>query len=189
MKFVKRYYFAILMLLLALGLGVALPEKQGTISQNLFGNVREMVSIIPAIFVLMGLADVYVPRETVVKFMGEKSAVTGAFLAILLGSLAAGPLYAAFPIASMMMRKGASFYNVMVFLGAWSTLKVPIFLFETTSLGAAFSVTRWITNVFVIFAIAAVINATVPALEKKAVIERQSAMEHGGAATADIKAP
>jgi len=46
-------------------------------------NVREMVSIIPAIFVLLGLADVYVPRETVVKYMGEKSALIGALLAIL----------------------------------------------------------------------------------------------------------
>lgn len=181
MKPLKRYYFAVLMLLVAAALSVAFPEKQGAIAQNMIGNVREMVSIIPAIFVLMGMADVYVPRETVVKYMGEKSALTGGFLAIMLGSLAAGPLYAAFPIASMMLRKGASFFNVMVFLGAWSTLKVPIFLFETTSLGAAFSVTRWITNVAVILAIAAVIDATLPAAEKKVIVEKQMEMQPGRA--------
>lgn len=73
----------------------------------------------------------------------------------------------------------ASGADVMVFLGAWSTLKVPMFLFETTSLGAAFSVTRWITDVFVILAIAAIVDATVPAREKRDIIERQSAMDHG----------
>jgi uncharacterized membrane protein YraQ (UPF0718 family) len=177
MKLVRRYCFAVLMLVLALALGGAFPDKRGTILHNMAGNVTEMVSIIPAIFVLMGLADVYVPRETVVKYMGERSMFVGGLLAILLGSLAAGPLYAAFPIASMMLRKGASFFNVSVFLGAWSTLKVPMFLFETTSLGAAFSVTRWVTNVFVILAIAAVTNATVPAGEKEAIIERQAKME------------
>ena len=179
MKIIKRYYLPVLMLLLAVLLGVAFPEKQAAIVENMVANVREMVSIVPAIFVLMGLADVYVPRETVVKYMGEKSAFVGSFLAILLGALAAGPLYAAFPIASMMLRKGASFLNMMVFLGAWSTLKVPIFLFETSSLGAAFSITRWVTNVFVILAIAAVINTTVPAEEKEAIIEKQTRIQPG----------
>jgi len=185
MKLVKRYYFAMMMLLLAVLLGVVFPQKQGAIVHNMLGNVREVVSVIPAIFILMGLADVYVPRETVVKYMGETSIFVGGFLAVLLGSLAAGPLYAAFPIASMMLRKGASFFNVMVFLGAWSTLKVPLFLFETTSLGAAFSVTRWVTNVFVILAIAAVINATVSVKEKEAIVERQLKMEPGKATTLD----
>lgn len=179
MKTGRRYLFAILMLLLAGLLSVIFPDSQGAIVQNMVGNVREMVSIIPAIFILMGLTDVYVSRETVVRYMGEKSALTGGFLAILLGALAAGPLYAAFPIASMMLRKGASFFNVMVFLGAWSTLKVPMFLFETTSLGATFSVTRWATNVVVILVIAAVLKVTVSDREKEEIADRQRNMEPG----------
>jgi len=48
----------------------------------------------------------------------------------LMGSAAAGPLYAAFPVAEVMISKGASMFNVMVFLGAWSTTKIPLFMFE-----------------------------------------------------------
>jgi len=177
MKVVKRYSFAILMAVSALLLIVVFPEKQGMIVTNILANVREMVSIVPAIFILMGLADVYVPRETVVKYMGEESALIGAFLAILLGCMSAGPLYAAFPIASMMLRKGASFFNVMVFLGAFSTLRVPMGLFEITSLGAPFAVTRWGVSMAMVLMIAAIINAVVPSREKDAIVARQTTLQ------------
>jgi len=177
MKTVRRYAFGILMLLVAGLLGIVLPQSRPAIARNMALNMREMVSVIPAIFILMGLADVYVSREMVIKYMGQKSALVGVFLAILLGALAAGPLYAAFPIASMMLRKGASFMNVMVFLGAWSTLKVPMFLFETTSLGATFSVTRIAASTVAVMTIAAILNTTVSHTEKAEVIRHQEELE------------
>ena len=62
------------------------------------------------------------------------------------GAAAAGPLYAAFPVAATLLRKGAKFTNVLVLLYAWSTVKLPMFLFETFALGPGFSVTRMLIN-------------------------------------------
>jgi uncharacterized membrane protein YraQ (UPF0718 family) len=44
-----------------------------------------MLSVIPPIFVLLGLLDVWVQRETMIKLMGEKSGFVGIALAFFLG--------------------------------------------------------------------------------------------------------
>lgn len=38
------------------------------------------------------------------RFVGEKSGAMGATISLLLGALAAGPLYGAFPVAATMLR-------------------------------------------------------------------------------------
>lgn len=108
---------------------------------------KEMLLIIPPIFILLGLLDVWVPRETMIKYMGEGSGLKGVILAFVLGSATAGPLYGAFPIAAVFMKKGVKFMNILIFIGAWSTTKVPMFMFETASLGLKFSLTRLIVDI------------------------------------------
>jgi len=55
-------------------------------------SLKEMILVIPPIFVLLGLLDIWVPRETMVKYMGEGSGLKGVLLSIFIGSAAAGPL-------------------------------------------------------------------------------------------------
>jgi len=71
-----------------------------------WSNAVEMLSVIPPIFILLGLLDVWVQRETMIKLMGEKSGILGVLIAFCLGSAAAGPLYAAFPIAGSTPEEG-----------------------------------------------------------------------------------
>ncbi|HQN27908.1 MAG TPA: permease, partial [Mesotoga sp.] len=60
---------------------------------------------------------------------------------------AAGPLYGAFPIAAVFMKKGVKFSNVLIFIGAWSTTKIPMFMFEMGALGIEFALLRLAINV------------------------------------------
>jgi hypothetical protein len=83
-----------------------------------------MLSVLPPIFILLGLLDVWVDRATMMKFTGKGSGLKGVLIAFLLGSAAAGPLYAAFPVAGVMLKKGSSLFNVFIFIGAWSTTKI-----------------------------------------------------------------
>jgi uncharacterized membrane protein YraQ (UPF0718 family) len=106
------------------------------------------------VFILLGLLDVWVKRETMVKAMGKDSGLMGILLAFFLGSAAAGPLYAAFPVALTLLRKGSSFRNVLIMIGAWSTTKIPLLLFEAASMGLTFTVTRFLINIFGILGIA-----------------------------------
>ena len=118
----------------------------------------QMLAVLPPIFLLLGLLDAWVPREVIIRLTGEGSGIKGATLAFLLGSFASGPLYAAFPIAGVMIAKGAGVFNVMIFIGAWSTTKIPQLLFEVSSLGWKFMVLRFAINLPVILIIGALVR-------------------------------
>lgn len=136
------------------------PEMGGKIVGNLKLNVLEMLSIIPPVFILLGLLDVWIEREIMMKYMGDNSGLTGSVIAFIMGSVAAGPLYAAFPVAAVLLRKGVKLFNIFLFIGAWSTTKVPMLLFETSNLGIRYMVTRLICNIIGIIIIAYLINRT-----------------------------
>ncbi len=134
--------------------------------------LREMVLVIPPIFILLGLLDVWVPKDTMVKFMGEKSGAKGILLALFIGSAAAGPLYGAFPVAAVFMKKGVKFTNILIFLGAWSTTKIPMFLFEVAALGPVFAITRMLIDIPGIIIIAYLLTALMPKAEVEAMYGR-----------------
>lgn len=117
-------------------------------------SIVEMLLVIPPIFILIGLLDVWVSKETMVKMMGKGSGAKGVLLAFFLGSAAAGPLYGAFPVAITLLKKGSSFRNVLILIGAWSTTKIPLIMFEAASMGLEFTVLRFSLNIIGILGIA-----------------------------------
>lgn len=60
----------------------------------------------------------------------------------MLAKLQAGPLYGAFPFAYILWKKGCSIRNVFIYLGAFSTIKIPMITFEIGFLGLKFSLLR-----------------------------------------------
>jgi len=100
----------------------------------------EMVSFIPLLFILIGLFDVWFPKELIEKQIGHKSGIKGIFLVILLAMLQAGPLYGAFPVAYILHKKGASVKNIFIYLGAFSSLKIPMLGIEMGYLGIKFTI-------------------------------------------------
>jgi uncharacterized membrane protein YraQ (UPF0718 family) len=151
------------------------PELGMKILASTRFNFMTMLAILPPIFLLIGLLDVWVPREQFMRFMGEKSGVIGISLSILLGAAAAGPLYAAFPLAAIMIQKGVKFSNVLIFLGAWSTMKIPMVLFEITSLGSQFAMIRWAISVVGIIIMALLISKIIPKKEQVEIYAKHSA--------------
>ena len=160
MKLLKRYRYTLIALTALLLLWIFYKETGTKALSNTKNSTLEMIQVIPPIFILMGLLDVWIKKDTMVKYMGEGSGLKGMLLAILIGSAAAGPLYGAFPVAAVFMKKGVKFSNILLFIGAWSTTKIPMFLFEMASMGRTFAVTRLLINLPVIFFIALVIEKT-----------------------------
>ena len=118
----------------------------------------EMISILPPVLVLCGLFDAWVPKRTVERLMGDASGIKGTSIAFLLGTVAMGPLYAAFPIGKSLLDKGASLYNVAVFLCVWASIKIPMILFEVKFLGAEFALMRLALTIPAILVIGALLN-------------------------------
>ena len=103
---------------------------------------KEMLLILPLILILVGLFDVWIPREKIEKHIGRDSGAKGVFLVMLLAFLNAGPLYAAFPVAYILWKKGCSPLNIFIYLGSFSSLKLPMLAFEMSFLGVTFSLLR-----------------------------------------------
>lgn len=165
----KKYKWFIIFLVLN---GILLIYNQQTgilAAKNSVSNFIEMLKVLPPIFVLIGLFDVWVPRETLVKYMGEGSGLNGMLLAFFMGSFTAGPLYAAFPVATILMKKGSKFSNVLIFIGAWSSTKLPLMLFETSNLGLKFTAIRFVMNVIGILLMAFLIEFLTAKEEKEKV--------------------
>jgi uncharacterized membrane protein YraQ (UPF0718 family) len=142
MKIIKRYIIFIILIIINIIMLFIFPDT-GRKSFSITGkNFLEMLEVIPPIFILLGLLDVWVKRETMIKYLGENSGIVGILISFFLGAVAAGPLYAAFPVAGILLKKGSKITNVLIFIGAWSTMKIPLLLFESTSLGLKFTVIR-----------------------------------------------
>lgn len=142
MKKVQNYIFFLAFLIL-IGLSYLFDfvagEKTGL---NFWMFFKEMILFLPLMFILIGLFDVWVPREKIEKHIGKESGWKGTGLVILLATLQAGPLYGAFPFAYILWKKGCSIRNVFIYLGAFSTIKIPMLTFEIGFLGLKFSLLR-----------------------------------------------
>jgi uncharacterized membrane protein YraQ (UPF0718 family) len=153
-NFLKQYLFFLITLVL-LGLMFIFKFDAGLRATDvIIYSFKEILLVLPPIFILIGLLDVWVPKETMIKYMGEGSGFKGILLAFFFGTVAAGPLYGAFPVAADIMKKHVKFSNIIILIGAWSTTKIPMLLFEISSLGFKFALSRLVINILVIIIIA-----------------------------------
>lgn len=110
----------------------------------------EMILIIPAVLLLMGLIEVWVPKERIQQWLGKESGIRGIALAFALGTLPTGPLYAAFPMTASLLKKGARISNAVIFMGSWAALKIPQLLVEIEFLGLGFAALRFVLTLVAI---------------------------------------
>jgi len=101
-----------------------------------------MMTLLPCAFVLIGLFDVWVKRETVEKHLGAGSGLRGYFWSVLLAGTTVGGLYIAFPVAYSLHRKGARLGVIFAFIGLSGICRVPMSMFEASFLGAGFTAVR-----------------------------------------------
>jgi uncharacterized membrane protein YraQ (UPF0718 family) len=121
--------------------------------RNFWTFFSEMIAFLPLMFVLIGLIDVWLPKEKVERHIGPGSGFSGTFWVILLAMLQAGPLYGAFPVAYLLWKKGCGVRNIFIYLGAFSTMKIPMLTFEIGFLGLKFSLLRTLFTLPVFIAI------------------------------------
>jgi uncharacterized membrane protein YraQ (UPF0718 family) len=127
------------------------PGKE--ISLSFKNSLVEMITFIPALFIVVGLFDVWVPKENIQKHIGQESGVKGIAIMVVLAMLQAGPLYGAFPVAYMLWKKGASIKNVFIYLGAFASLKLPMLGIEIAYLGIRFTLARTLVSLPLFIAI------------------------------------
>lgn len=102
-------------------------------------SIVSMFLLLPPIIIFTSLLDTWVSKDTLMKYMKKGSGLLGILIVFILGAIAAGPLYLAFPIAALLLKKGVRIQNVVFFLGVWVTAKLPVLIYETVSFGLTFT--------------------------------------------------
>lgn len=141
-QWLADYRWVLLIALADLLLWLFWPAQAPLVLHNTWDYFIEMVVILIPVAVLMGLFEVWVPKQLIGKYLGRESGWKGIALSLLFGTAPTGPLYAAFPIAGMLLQKGASPLNVVVFLNTWAAIKIPQLLVEAGFLGPSFMLVR-----------------------------------------------
>jgi len=167
----KKYRFPLLVFLVNL-LVLVLAPATGTEAILFTGrNLLTFVFMLAPIFLLIGLMDVWIEPETLIKIIGEKSGLRGILVAFLLGAVTAVPLYALLPVSGILLKKGSRIFNVLIFLCSSASIRIPLLLFEVSSLGWKFTLTWFIANLFVVLAIATIIEKALTEKDKKSIYE------------------
>ena len=153
-----------------------LEPKMGIASVKSSGYyIKEMLMIMPVVFVLTALLDLWIPKEKIEKHLGDESKAKGVILAFVLGSVSAGPIYAAFPFCVMLLKKGASIKNIIIILSSWAVIKIPMLAIEAKFLGPKFMLARYILTVIAIIIFSAISSKIVKKHDIPAIEEKQKA--------------
>lgn len=144
MKAVSKFKGPILLSAVYLALALWAPDIALRSSYVALDYIREMALIIPPVFILMGLLQVWIPREKITALIGQGTGLKGILISFVMGTIPTGPVYIAFPMAGSLLHKGARLSNVVIFIGAWAAIKVPQLIAETQFLGPAFTSLRFV---------------------------------------------
>ena len=133
--------------------------------RNFLAFAREMVFIIPAAFVVIGLFEVWVPREAVERHLGhDGKRFLQWFWMVVLASTTVGGLYVSFPIAAALRHKGARLGVVLSYIGLSGVCRIPMTLFEISFLGVPFTVIRYVVSIPLVILVSELLGA---ALERR----------------------
>ncbi|MFA5468927.1 MAG: permease [Sphaerochaetaceae bacterium] len=153
-KFIPLIVVGVLFIILA----IWWPPKALASAEVTLDYLKEMILIMPPVFLLMGLLEVWIPKEKIQNWLGNSSGLKGGLLSVLLGTLPTGPVYVAFPLAAYLLEQGASVRNIILFLGSWAALKIPQMMLEIKFLGLKFAVVRFFLTLFFLLIVGQIMN-------------------------------
>jgi len=170
-KIIRKYWFLSSVVIVNLFFLILYPQIEINALHFTWQNFLNFIFMLTPIFICIGLMDVWIERDTLVKIMGEKSGIKGILVALMLGVITAVPLYALLPVAGILLKKGSRITNILIFLCSSASIRIPLLLFEISSLGWRFTFARFGLNIIVVFLIAFTIEKTLTEIDKKTIYE------------------
>ena len=166
-KIIRDYLIMSAIIVVFVVLYFVFPAKGEVSLKNSWQFFIEMMEILPAVTILIGILSVWATQEMVTKYLGKESGFKGFLVALLMGTLPAGPLYVAFPIAKALRMKGASVGNMVTYLSVFAAIKLPQLLMEWRFLGWKFTLLRFPITVVLIYLMSLVVDLIFKKTEKK----------------------
>jgi uncharacterized membrane protein YraQ (UPF0718 family) len=142
-KLLKNDAFQFLSLSVVITLFIyALDVSKGMIiAKTVYLTFFEVLDIIIAVSIFIGLFQVWVKPATIVKLLGKGSGLKGFILVCTFPILMGGSLFTVFPLLKTLKDKGARTGAIASFITAWGG-KAPLLPLETKFLGWPFALVR-----------------------------------------------
>lgn len=117
------------------------------INNNFWMFFKEILVMLPIIFILIGLFEVWVKKETIESHLGENSKYffEGYLWAFLLSTLNVAGMLLAFPVGYSLYKKNARLSVVLTYLGASGLVRINMLFFEISFIGIKFTLIRILT--------------------------------------------
>jgi uncharacterized membrane protein YraQ (UPF0718 family) len=97
--------------------------------------------LIISVFGLVGLLQVWISRDLIVRLLGREGGLKGLLIAALCGTLLIGPAYIVFPLLMSIQKQGARWAVVVIVLTSYA-VKLQMIPVEVGFLGWPFSLAR-----------------------------------------------
>jgi uncharacterized membrane protein YraQ (UPF0718 family) len=142
-KLLKNDAFQFLSLSVVITLFIyALDVSKGMIiAKTVYLTFFEVLDIIIAVSIFIGLFQVWVKPATIVRLLGKGSGLKGFILVCTFPILMGGSLFTVFPLLKTLKDKGARTGAIASFITAWGG-KAPLLPLETKFLGWPFALVR-----------------------------------------------
>lgn len=118
-----------------------------SIGINFLSFIQHMGLMLPPVFILLSLFEVWVKKETVEKHLGDNSGAKSYFYMIILASTMVGGIIVSLPVAITLASKGAKSSYIYTFIFASSICRIPMTFFESSFMGIKFSIIRLIVSI------------------------------------------
>jgi uncharacterized membrane protein YraQ (UPF0718 family) len=138
------------LLLLTIGLYlwafVDAPERAASALSTGAGTLVSVLLLIVAVFGLVGLLQIWISRELIVRLLGREGGVKGLLLAALCGTLLIGPAYILFPLLMSIQKQGARWAVITIVLTSYA-VKLQMIPIEIGFLGWPFTLGRAVITI------------------------------------------
>lgn len=145
----KAAFFTMLVLSIILG-GIAYHKTPQLPVHAIKSGGNLLLRLLPILilaFFVAGLIEVLLPRELLVKWVGEGSGLKGLLIGSLLGAITPGGPYVLFPLVASLFKAGVHIGPLIAYLSAWSLIGLNrVIAFEIPLLGMHITITRLICS-------------------------------------------
>lgn len=117
-------------------------EKARAAAKNSAKSLSGVAVTFLSVFGLVGLLDVFVPAALIERLLGSGGGFISLLVGAALGSVAAGPPVAAYPVAASLLDGGAWAAAVAAFIVSWTLVGFISIPFEARLFGTRFALAR-----------------------------------------------
>ena len=132
-------------------LAIGYFRGEGEHVSGITSGMKLFLEIIPLLifaFIMAGMIQELVPKETVASWVGAESGFRGLIIGTLAGAVTPGGPYVSMPIAAGLLRSGAGIGTMVAYLTAWSVWAISRMPIEIGMMGWKYTLIRFSCSFF-----------------------------------------